>query len=171
MDLWIPGFDTILKSRNDLCSSSMILLCHWQLHLKSPSLSNSQTHSSPYIAFKISGLDSSSDSIPCHFSLLLEIPILWWSDNKKLRDHLQKTSFLGSKTFRKSALKWVKRNKDKIPKAKTAISKPRYIFSTVFTHGRPSSEFTNFASFKNYVFSPIFKIYDFWNDPWAVKLW
>ena len=55
---------------------------------------------------------------------------------------------LGSKTFRNSVLKWLKRNNERIAKAKTVISKLRYVLSMVLTHGSPSSEFTNFWRFK-----------------------
>ena len=95
--LWIPDFDTILKSWNDLCSSSVIFRFHLQLHLKSPSRSNSQSQSFPYILSKIFGLLSSSDSIPCHFNLLQVIPKfltwLWksWNvNNKRFRSLNQK---------------------------------------------------------------------------------
>ena len=55
---------------------------------------------------------------------------------------------LGSKTFRISALKQLRRNNERIPSAKTVTSKPRQTFSMVLTHGRPSSEMTNCFSFK-----------------------
>ena len=116
----IPNFDTIRKSWNDFCSMSVIFLFQPQLHLKSRPGSNSQSQSFPYISSSFLASVSSNGSIPYHFSLISGIHQPQFRLSRKIVNPC-----LESKTFRNSALKWLKRNKDSIPKPKTTTSKPR----------------------------------------------
>ena len=58
------------------------------------------------------------------------------------------THCLESNIFCNSALKWLNRNNEITPRAKTVIRRPMYTFSIVLTHGRPSSDSSNFWRYK-----------------------
>ena len=58
------------------------------------------------------------------------------------------TPCLESNIFCNSALKWLNRNNEITPRAKTVIRRPMYTFSIVLTHGRPSSDSSNFWRYK-----------------------